>query len=140
MKVKITLLRPESKIPAYGRAGDAGLDLYSCEDCVVAPGERHVFKLGFAMEIPPGTVALIWDRSGMASNHGIHSHGGVIDSNFRGEVCAILHNTSQAPCHFKKGDRIAQLIIQKFEQVDFEQVDKLSASERGDKGWLSSGR
>jgi dUTP pyrophosphatase len=140
MKVKISLLNPLAKLPAYGREGDAGLDLFSCEDCVLAPGERHLFKLGFALELPAGTVGLMWDRSGIATNHGIHALAGVIDSNYRGEVCCVLYNTSSEPYTIKKGDKIAQMIIQKFEQVDFEQVEKLSESARGDRGWFSSGR
>lgn len=140
MKVKIKLLRPEAQVPTYSRAGDAGLDLYSCEDHVLQPGKRHAFKLGFAIELPAGTVALTWDRGGMATNHGIHSLAGVIDSSYRGEYNLILFNTSQEPYSIKKGDKIAQLIIQKFKKVQFVKTDQLSDTDRGDKGWFSSGR
>lgn len=140
MKAKIKLLKPEVRIPSYGRVGDAGLDLYSLEDCTLAPGERHLFKLGFAMEIQDGYVGLMWDRSGMATNHGIHTLAGVIDSNYRGEVSCVLYNTSSDPYTVTKGDKIAQMLIQPVEHVDFQQVDKLSDSERGSKGWFSSGR
>jgi dUTP pyrophosphatase len=140
MEVKIKKINPDAVIPAYGRAGDAGLDLFSCEDCILAPGERHLFKLGFALELCPGTVGLMWDRSGMATNHGIHALAGVIDSNYRGEVCCVLYNTSRQPYTITKGDKIAQMLIQKFEQADFKQVDALSDSERGGNGWFSSGR
>lgn len=140
MEVNIKLLNPEAGLPSYGRAGDAGLDLRAGEDFILNPGERHVFKLGFAMELPPGSVGLMWDRSGMAAKFGIHTLAGVIDSNFRGEVCTVLYNTTKEPYTIKKGDKIAQMLIQKFEQVDFKQVDELSDTERGTKGWLSSGR
>lgn len=140
MEVRIKLLKPDAKIPAYGRQGDAGLDLVSCEDFTLEPGQRHLFKLGFAMEILEGTVALVWDRGGMATNHGIHSMAGVIDSNYRGEVSVVLLNTSDQAYQIKKGDKIAQMLIQKFTQADFEQVDELSDSERGTKGWFSSGK
>jgi len=140
MKVKIKLLRPQAKVPTYSRSGDAGLDLYSCEDYELQPGERYAFKLGFAIELPAGIVALAWDRGGMATNHGIHSLAGVIDSNYRGEYNLILFNTSQEPYSIKKGDKIAQLIIQKFEKVKFVKTDQLSDTDRGDKGWFSSGR
>lgn len=140
MEAKIKLLHPEARVPVYGRAGDAGLDLFSCEDCTLAPGERHLFKLGFAIELPVGTVALFWDRSGMATNHGIHNLAGVIDSNYRGEVCCVLYNASSEPYTVKKGDKIAQMLVQKVEHVKFVEVDTLSDSERGDRGWFSSGR
>jgi len=140
MDVNIKLLRPEAKKPTYGRAGDAGLDLYSCEDYSLQPGERHSFGLGFAMEIEPGTVALIWDRSGMAAKKGIHSIAGVIDSNYRGEVNVVLLNISAEPYSVKTGDKIAQMLIQKFEPVKFIKTDNLNDSDRGDKAWFSSGR
>lgn len=140
MEVKIKLLRPEAKIPSYGREGDAGLDLYCCEDYELQPGERRRFALGFAMELPKGTVALMWDRSGMAANHGIHSLAGVIDSNYRGEVNVVLYNTSKEPYTVSSGDKIAQMLIQRHETVQFKEVSELADSERGDRGWLSSGK
>jgi len=139
MQVKIKLLKPEAKLPQYSRPGDAGLDVFSCEDYELIPGERHVFKLGFALEIPLGTVSLFWDRGGMATA-GIHSIGGVIDSNYRGEYCLVLYNLSDKPYQILTGDKIGQLIIQKFEQAEFEQVAELSESNRGAKGWFSSGK
>ena len=140
MEVRIKILNPEAKIPVYGREGDAGLDLYSCEDFILEPKERHVFKLGFALELPGGTAALVWDRSGMAVKHGIHSLAGVIDCNYRGEVSITLYNTSDEAWQCKKGDRIAQMIIQRFEKVDLKKVDELSETERGENAYLSSGR
>lgn len=140
MEVKIKLIRPEAEIPSYGREGDAGLDLYSCEDFILEPKKRHIFKLGFALELSGGTVALVWDRSGMAVKHGVHSLAGVIDSNYRGEVSITLYNTSNESWHCKAGDRIAQLVIQRFEKVNLKQVDKLSETERGENAYLSSGR
>jgi dUTP pyrophosphatase len=140
MEVKIKLLQPDTVMPVYGRDGDAGLDLFSREDMVLPPGKRHLFRLGFSVELCVGTVGLIWDRGGMATNHGIHTLAGVIDSNFRGEVCCVLYNTSAEPYTVKKGDKIAQMLIQKFERVDFKEVDELSDTSRGAKGWFSSGR
>lgn len=140
MKIKIKLLRSEAKTPTYGRAGDAGLDLCCCEGYELKPGERHKFGLGFAMELPEGTVALIWDRGGMAANHGIHSIAGVIDSNYRGEVNVVLYNTSAEPYTIDARDKIAQMIIQRFEQVEFTESDTLSDTERGEQAWHSSGK
>ena len=140
MKAKIKLLADDVKVPAHGRLGDAGLDLYSREEVVLKPGERHLFKLGFAIEIPSDMVALIWDRSGMATKFGIHSMAGVIDSNYRGEIGILLLNTTDQDYEFKVGDKIAQMLIQKYESTEFEIVDELADSERGDAGFLSSGK
>jgi dUTP pyrophosphatase len=108
MEAKIKILKSEVRIPGYGRAGDAGLDLYSLEDCMLAPGERHLFKLGFAIELADGYVGLMWDRGGMATNHGIHTLAGVIDSNYRGEVSCVLYNSSLDPYTITKGDKIKE--------------------------------
>ncbi len=140
MKVKIKLLKPEAKVPTYGRDGDAGLDLYSCDDYKIAPGERHIFYLGFALELPPGMVGLIWDRSGMAAKFGIHSLAGVVDSNYRGELGVTLLNTADTAHQIRKGDRVAQLVIQRYEAAEFEIAETLSDSERGANHHLSSGR
>lgn len=140
MEVKFKRLRPEAKIPMYGRNGDAGFDLYACEDQIIESGERSRISLGFAMELPEGYVALIWDRSGMAAKYGIHSMAGVIDSNYRGEITAILLNTTDKQYAVSKGDKVVQMIIQKHEVVQFKEVPELADSERGDQAWLSSGK
>ncbi len=140
MEVKIQLLKKGAQVPSYGRNGDAGFDLYSIEDYVLQPGERHVFNVGFALELPAGTAGLVWDRSGMAVKHGIHSLAGVIDSNYRGELGITLYNTSQQPWECRKGDRIAQMLVQSVERVTLRQAAELSASERGGNAYLSSGR
>ncbi len=140
MRVNIKLLKPQAKIPDYGRPGDAGLDLCACEDYTLQPGERHGFGMGFAMELPDGYVALVWDRGGMAAKYGIHTLAGVVDSNYRGEVTVILLNTTSEPYQIKAGDRIAQMVVQQHAAVAFTQVDELGDSERGSKAWLSSGK
>lgn len=138
--VKIKKLFPDVKVPKKGRQGDAAYDLFSREDYLLRSKERHLFKLGFAIEINAKYVALVWDRSGMATNYGIHSLAGVIDSNYRGEVSVVLLNTSDKEYQIKKGDRLAQMLIQKVENVKLQEVDTLSGSERGERGWLSSGK
>lgn len=140
MVIKIKKLSPDAKIPSKSREGDAAYDLSSGEDYLLKPGERHLFKLGFALEIKEGFVALIWDRSGTAANYGLHALAGVVDPNYRGEVGVVLLNTSSQEYQVKKGDRIAQLLIQKTEEVEFEEVAELAESTRGEQGWLSSGR
>ncbi|MDD5040160.1 MAG: dUTP diphosphatase [Patescibacteria group bacterium] len=140
MEVAIKLLKTNARVPASSREGDAGLDLFCCEGGEIPPCERVRVDLGFALELPPGTVALIWDRSGMASKHGIHTLAGVIDSTYRGEVSVVLYNTTKTPYEYSAGDRVAQMIVQKHETVSFRQVDALSDTTRGAGGWLSSGK
>ena len=134
------MLKSEAKIPQYGRHGDAGLDLFCCEDYIIKPGERCHIGLGFAMELAEGYVGLMWDRGGMAAKHGVHSLAGVIDSNYRGEVTVILLNTTNETYTVAKGDKVAQMLIQRHETVSFTETDELSDTERGDGAWLSSGK
>ena len=140
VELKIKRLNEKAKLPSYSFKGEAGLDLYAIEDYLLKPGERRLFKLGFAMELPLGYVALIWDRSGLAKKHGIKTMGGVIDPTYRGEVGVILLNTSNEPFEIKEGDRIAQMLIQKVEYVDVVESDELSETERGAGGFGSTGR
>lgn len=140
MQAKFKRLHPHAKVPAHGRPGDAGLDVCAIQDNTIGPRQRMLIPLGFAMEIPEGYVALVWDRSGMASKHGIHSLAGVIDSTYRGEVKVVLYNTTDEPYGIKAGDKVAQMVIQKHESVKFTEVDELSDTERGEQGWLSSGK
>jgi len=138
--VKIKKLNHKAKILSYAYPGDAGLDLYSCEDYLLQPGERHTFGLGIALEIPFGYAGLIWDKSGLAAKHGLTTLAGVIDANYRGECKVVLINTSQEPYQIKEGDKIAQLLIQKVEEVKIKEVKKLSETSRKDGGFGSSGR
>ncbi|MFZ6036232.1 MAG: dUTP diphosphatase [Patescibacteria group bacterium] len=140
MEAKFKRLHPNAKLPVHGRPGDAGLDLFSVEALVIPPRDRRQVALGFAMEIPLGYVAHVWDRSGMAAKMGIHSMAGVIDSTYRGEVKVILYNTTDQPYEIAVGDKVAQMVIQQHETVTFTEVDALSDTERGEQGWLSSGK
>lgn len=139
MQINIKKTNHEAIVPTYGREGDAGFDLYSLEDKELNPGERHTFKIGLAFEVPENRVLLIWDRSGLAVKHGLTTLAGVIDSNFRGEVGICLLNTSQENYKIKKGDRIAQGLIQPVEKIEFNQVNELSTTQRGDSWQASSG-
>lgn len=138
--VQIKKLTPDATLPAYGRPGDAGLDLVSKEDYTLVPGEQHVFKLGIALAIPEGTVGLVWDRSGMAAKHGIKTMAGVLDHTYRGELGVVLMNIAKHPYEVKKGDRIAQLLIQPIYTAMITEVDELSETIRGEGGFGSSGR
>jgi len=138
--VKIKKLDPELKDNAYAKEGDAGLDLFARVHTVVAPGARVAVPTGIAMEIPLGHVGLIWDKSGLSIKHGIKTFGGVIDAGYRGEVLVGLTNLGDTEYIFEKGDKVAQIIFQKFEHATLEFVDELSDSERGDTGFGSSGK
>jgi len=140
MKIKLKRIHPELQIPSYAHTGDAGLDIHSLEDVVLEPGERHHFNTGFALEMPPGYVALIWDKSGLASKSGLTNFGGVIEYTYRGEYGVVLYNAGEEEYSIKKGDKIAQLLIQKIETAEIEEVDELSESPRGERGFGSTGK
>lgn len=140
LKLKIKKLSSQARVPSYAHPGDAGMDLYSTEDYILKPGERHVFKIGIAAELPSGYVGLIWDKSGLAAKQGLTVLAGVIDANYRGEYQVVLLNTSDKPYSIKKGDKIAQLLIQKVERVKIEEVADLSKTSRGSNGFGSTGR
>ena len=140
MKIKIKKLHPDALIPHYAHSGDAGVDLFTVEPFELEPGERKSIPLGVAMEIPEGYVALMWDKSGLSHKYGIKTFGGVIDSGYRGEIRAGVMNLSDKFFSFEKGQKLAQILIQKVERVDFEEVDELSGSERGTQGFGSTGK
>jgi dUTP pyrophosphatase len=140
MNIRITKLSDIVPDLQHAKAGDAGFDLYSREQVVLAPGMRTVVPTGIAIEIPEGYVGLIWDKSGLAIKYGLKTLGGVIDSGYRGEVMVGIINLSNTEYIFEPGHKIAQMVIQKFETVTFEQVDELSETERAHTGFGSSGK
>jgi dUTP pyrophosphatase len=140
MKLKIKKLHEDAKVPKYSHHDDAGFDLFTPENIVVKKGERFGVPTGIAMEIPEGYVGLIWDKSGLAIKHGIKTLGGVVDSTYRGEVLVGVINLSEEDYTFEKGHKVAQMIIQKKETVDFEEVNELSDTTRGDGGFGSTGK
>ena len=130
-------------MPKYAKAGDAGIDLYSRIDFTLAPGERSRIPTGVAIALPPGFVALVHPRSGLALKHGISmvNTPGTIDAGYRGEIQVILinHDRSEA-ASFKRGERIAQIVIQKVEAAQLLEVTELPGSGRGTTGFGSSGK
>jgi dUTP pyrophosphatase len=141
MTVRFRLLDSSAKLPTYAHPGDAGMDVCSIEDVVIAPDARHLVKTGFAMELPDGFEAQVRPRSGLAIKSGITvlNTPGTIDSGYRGEVGVILINLSDVPFHVEKGMKIAQMVIAKFERAEIEEVSELSSSERGAGGFGSTG-
>lgn len=138
MIVKFKKLKPEAIIPQYAHLTDAGFDLFSIEDYCLKPGERHVFWIGLASEIPEGYFVMIKPRSGLAVKRGIDVLAGVIDSGYRGEWGVVLINLGSKPFEFKKGDKIAQGILFKYEKPEIQEAKKLKSSQRGEGGFGSS--
>jgi dUTP pyrophosphatase len=139
MQLSVKKLHPEAKLPTRAHASDAGLDLYSVEDMVLAPGQRHGVATGVAFAIPNGYVGLVWDKSGVALNGGVTCLGGVVDAQYRGEVKVIVLNTSDTPYEIKSGQKIAQLLIQEVALPEVVEVENLDDTSRGDGGFGSTG-
>jgi len=140
MKLRMKKLRPDARILPKAYAGDAGIDLCAVETVVIAPHDRARVPTGLAVEIPSGHAGLVWDKSGLAAKQGITVLAGVIDEGYRGELVLCLANVSNEPQTIEKGQKAAQLLIQKVEQVEVEEAVELSESERGEKGFGSSGK
>lgn len=144
MNVRIRKLRPDAQLPVYSSDGAAGADLRVCldEPVTIQPGETKMLPLGLAIEIPEGYVGLAYARSGMASKRGIAPANkvGVIDSDFRGEMMAALHNHGSVPQVIEPGERVLQLVIAPCVQATFTEADELSETGRGAGGWGSTGR
>ena len=132
------------EVPSYARQGDAGADLRATEDMTIYPGERKLVPTGVYMALPEGYVGLIHPRSGLAFNYGITvlNTPGTIDSGYRGEIKVLLINLGHfdRPFEIKAGDRIAQLVIQKYETAQFHLVDSLDETDRGEGGFGSTGK
>jgi dUTP pyrophosphatase len=140
VKIKIKKLNPDAIIPKYSHVGDAGMDLFSVEkDFILKPNHRVLVGTGLSIELPKGYVSLVWDKSGIALK-GIKTMGGVIEHTYRGEYKIILVNLSSENYEIKKGQKIAQLLIQKIETAEIEEVDELSETTRGDGGFGSTGK
>ena len=137
--VKIKKLHPDAQIPQYGSDNAAGFDLYACGNYDLQPGEYAMIATGIALEFPEGKVLFIWDRSGLGSK-GIHRFAGVVDSDYRGEIKVVLCNHTKNTFTINKGDRIAQAVIQDYYRAEFQEVEQLTESQRGEKGFGSTGK
>jgi len=138
MQIKIKKLNPDAILPTYAHPGDAGLDLCSLEECTLQPNERKALHTGIAIELEPGYVSLVKDRSGLAVKHGMHTLAGVIDAGYRGEYKIVLINHGRQAYTIKKGDKIAQLLIMPVAQAEVKEVPELSDSSRGTGGFGST--
>jgi len=140
--VSIVRLDPGLPLPSYAHPGDAGADLYSRDDVTLAPGERRLVPTGIALALPDGYVALVHPRSGLAHRSGLSivNAPGTIDAGYRGEVQVCLVNLDPVtPIELRRGDRIAQLVIQRVETAVFVEAEDLPGSSRGAGGYGSTG-
>ena len=140
--IALRRLDPGLPPPSYAHPGDAGADLFTTVDLTLAPGERAMVPTGIAIALPEGYVALIHPRSGLAARHGVSivNTPGTVDAGYRGEIKVLLVNLDPAtPVVLSRGDRIAQLVVQRFETASFVEVDALPESARGSGGYGSTG-
>ncbi|MCA9356556.1 dUTP diphosphatase [Candidatus Nomurabacteria bacterium] len=140
MQLKVKKLYEDSKLPVKGHPGDAGMDFFTREKVVLAPGEQKRILTGVAVEIPEGYVGLIWDKSSISFNQGLTNLGGVIDSSYRGEIMVSLLNTSNKEQVIEKDHKVAQMVVQKFLDCEIVEVDSLSETIRGEGREGSTGK
>jgi len=143
MKIRIKRLHPDAQLPTYahGPLEDAGMDVRSVETCLLEPWEPQTVGTGLALEIPPGYEVQVRPRSGLALKHAISipNAPATIDPGYRGELKVILLNLGKKPYKVTVGDRIAQLVVSRYEAVEWDESE-LSGSQRGEGGFGSSGR
>ena len=142
LRVPVTRLDTGLPLPSYAHPGDAGADLRTTVDVVLAPGERALVPTGVALALPQGYVGLVHPRSGLAARHGLSivNTPGTVDAGYRGEIKVLLVNLDpHEPVELRRGDRVAQLVVQRVEHVAFDEVDALPDSARGAGGYGSTG-
>ena len=142
LEVAIVRLDPDLPLPSYAHPGDAGADLHTTVDVSLAPGERALVPTGIGVALPEGYVALVHPRSGLAARHGLSivNTPGTVDAGYRGEVKVMLINHDPVTAvELRRGDRIAQLVVQRFERARFVEVAELPDSVRGAGGYGSTG-
>jgi dUTP pyrophosphatase len=142
VRVLLRRLYDDLPVPSYAHPGDAGADLVAAVDVELAPGERAVVPTGVAIALPEGFAAFVHPRSGLAAKHGLSlvNAPGTIDAGYRGEIKVIVVNLDRdQPIRLHRGDRVAQLVIQRVEQADFVLVDELPESVRSEGGFGSTG-
>lgn len=141
--VLVRRLDPDVPLPSYAHPGDAGLDLVTTVDAVLEPGERALLPTGVAIALPEGYAGFVHPRSGLALKHGLSivNAPGTVDAAYRGELAVTVINLDpREAVHLRRGDRIAQLVVQRVEHAVLHEVDTLPGSDRGEGGFGSSGR
>ncbi len=140
IELKIQRTDKEVELPKYAHEGDAAFDLRSIEDTTIPPSEKHIIQTGIKMAIPQGYFGNIRDRSGLAAKQAAHVLAGVVDSGYRGDVGVVMINLGKEPIEIKKGDRVAQMLIQKIETPTIVEAENLDDTTRGDGGFGSTGK
>lgn len=140
MDLKIKKLNENASLPNYAHPHDAGMDLFATEDVVIETGQRVQVPTGIAMEIPDGYVGLIWDKSGLSHKSGLKTLGGVVDAGYRGEVQVGMINLGNETYTFSAGDKVAQMLIQKIENMNIVESEELSDTSRGEGAFGSTGK
>lgn len=138
--MRVKLLHPGARLPAYAQDGDAGMDLYALEDTYCGEHALTRVRTGIAVEIPPGFVGLCWDKSGLATSYSIKVMAGVIDSGYRGELLLGVYNHANSPYVFRRGDKVMQMLIQPVVRVLVVAAAELTQTVRGDAGFGSTGK
>lgn len=138
--LKVKLLHPDAHVPKRGSEKAAGYDLYGIEKITIPAKSSSVVSTGVAVAVPEGHYGRVAPRSGLAFKHGIDVGAGVVDSDYRGEIKILLFNLSNEDYTIEKGDRVAQLILEKISILESEVVDDLDETERGVKGFASTGK
>ncbi|MDI6908586.1 dUTP diphosphatase [Nocardioides sp.] len=142
LEIAVQRLDPDLPLPSYAHPGDAGADLLTTVDVTLAPGERAMVPTGIALALPEGYAAFVHPRSGLAARHGLSivNTPGTIDAGYRGEIKVMLVNHDpREPIELRRGDRIAQLVVQRVERARFTEVGELPGSVRGAGGYGSTG-
>jgi dUTP pyrophosphatase len=142
LEIAVVRLDADLPLPSYAHRGDAGADLHTTVDVTLAPGERALVPTGLSIALPDGYVALVHPRSGLAARSGLSivNAPGTIDAGYRGEIKVCLINLDpREPVVLRRGDRIAQLVVQRFERATFVEVEALPESVRGEGGYGSTG-
>ena len=140
MELQVHRLREHARLPEFAHDDDAGMDLFVAEETTVPARGRAVVHTGIAMVFPKEYVALIWDKSGLANHHGLTTIAGVFDAGYRGEYNIVITNTTDEDYVFARGDKVAQVLIQKIEHPHLTVIDDLPESERGSGGFGSTGK
>jgi len=141
-KVKFKLTSPNARLPEYAHDTDSGADLFASEHYWIGSGETVLVPTGLQIELPPHFEGQVRSKSGLAAKYGVHvlNSPGTIDEGYRGDVKVILHNAGRTTFEIKPGDKIAQLIIAPYIQLEFEVAEELSETTRGENGFGSTGK
>lgn len=139
MQLGVKKLVPDSIIPTRGSDGAVGYDIYSNENCVISSDDRWAVSTGISIVLPEGVYGRVAPRSGLSVKHGIHTGAGVIDPDYTGEIKVVLFNLGHEDFKIKKGDRIAQLILERCETPPVVEIDTIEMTDRGSSGFGSTG-